>query len=261
MQDRHTHPSNICCLSTLVLELLEVISESNFGLCLKVACLGRNSGLVKLAMLLYRMDLVFSRSPKRSSMMHFRSWHGDFMIEVDCRLRKDSGKSSRKFYTANRKMTDFERGIYWACWTSSAILLSIALLSRPRDSISVLVDCSPRLISTYPSDLRSSPCQSLIDGIISRYSIVGRVVDMLTVSCPDFWLDLQGFADQDRGVRVVLLHGRVLLGKERAVAGLSGYWLRMAIERSGKDGNLPDGSAVFRGLAVVEAQLLECLRE
>ena len=149
--------------------------------------------------------------------MHFRSWHGDFMIEVDCRLRKDSGKSSRKFYTANRKMTDFERGIYWACWTSSAILLSIALLSRPGDSISVLVGRISLLAQTYPSSLRSFPCQNLFDSIISGCSFVGRVVGVLTVSCPDFLLDLQGFADQDRGVRVGLLHGRVLLGEERAV--------------------------------------------
>ena len=97
--------------------------------------------------------------------------------------------------------------------------------------------------------------------MVSLTSFVGCVAGMLTVSCPDSRLDFQGFADQDGGVRVGLLHGRVLLGKERAVAGLSGYWLRMAIERSGKDGNLPDGSAVFRSLAEVDAQLLERLGE
>jgi hypothetical protein len=83
---------------------------------------------------------------------------------------------------------------------------------------------------------------------------------MLTVSCPDSRLDFQSFADQNGGVRVGLLHGRVLRGKERAVVELSGCWLRM---RSNvvKDGNLPDGSAVFRGLAEVDAQLLERLGE
>lgn len=84
---------------------------------------------------------------------------------------------------------------------------------------------------------------------------------MLTVSCPDFRLDLQGFADEDGGVRVGLLHGRILLGKERAVVDLSGCWLRMAIEGRKENGKLPDGGAVFRGLAVVEAQLLERLGE
>jgi hypothetical protein len=51
MLDRHIHLSSICCLFTLVLELLEAIAGSNFGLYLKVACLGRNSDLEKLAML------------------------------------------------------------------------------------------------------------------------------------------------------------------------------------------------------------------
>jgi hypothetical protein len=83
---------------------------------------------------------------------------------------------------------------------------------------------------------------------------------MLTVSCPDSRLDFQGFADQDGGVRVGLLHGRVLLGKERAVVELSGCWLRMRSNVE-KDCNLPDGSAVFRSLAEVDAQLLERLGE
>lgn len=53
---------------------------------------------------------------------------------------------------------------------------------------------------------------------------------MLTVSCPDSRLDFQGFADKDGGVRVGLFHGRVLLGKERAVVELLECWLRMAME-------------------------------
>lgn len=60
--------------------------------------------------------------------------------------------------------------------------------------------------------------------------LVGRIVGMLTVSCPDLRLDFQGFADEDGGVRVGLLHGRVLLGKERAVVELSGCWLRMRLK-------------------------------
>ena len=119
------------------------------------------------------------------------------------------------------------RGIYWACWTSSAILLSIALLSRPGDTISVMINCVPLLTSTYPSNLRSSPFQSLVDSMISRCSIVGCDVGVLTVSCPDSRLDFQGFADEDGGVRIGLLHGRVLLSKERAVVELSECWLRI----------------------------------
>jgi hypothetical protein len=60
--------------------------------------------------------------------------------------------------------------------------------------------------------------------------LAGRVVDMLTVSCPDLRLDFQGFADENGSVRVGLLHGRVLLGKERTVFELSGWWLRMRLE-------------------------------
>jgi hypothetical protein len=63
--------------------------------------------------------------------------------------------------------------------------------------------------------------------MVSLSSFVGCVLGMLTVSCPDSRLDFQGFADQDGGVRVGLLHGRVLLGKERAVVEVSGCWLRM----------------------------------
>jgi hypothetical protein len=59
--------------------------------------------------------------------------------------------------------------------------------------------------------------------------LVGRVVGMLTVSCPDLWLDFQGFADEDGGVRVGFLHGRVLLGEERAVVELSGWCLRVPL--------------------------------
>jgi hypothetical protein len=63
-------------------------------------------------------------------------------------------------------------------------------------------------------------------------------------------------------VRVGLLHGRVLLGKERAVyrdCQDAGCAMRSGGRK--RDGNLPDGGAVFRGLAVVEAQLLERLGE
>lgn len=59
---------------------------------------------------------------------------------------------------------------------------------------------------------------------------VGCVVGVLTVSCPDSRLDFKGFADQDGGVRVGLLHGRVLLGKEGAVVQQSGFWLRIEVE-------------------------------
>jgi hypothetical protein len=75
MLDRHTHLSSICCLFILVLELLEVIAGSNFGLCLRVVCLGRNSDSEKLAMLQlrvewtsllvnYRFSVSIRRSPK-----------------------------------------------------------------------------------------------------------------------------------------------------------------------------------------------------
>jgi hypothetical protein len=56
MLDRHIRLSNICYLFTLVLELLEVMAGSRFGLYLRVACLGRNLNLVKLAMLQLRIE-------------------------------------------------------------------------------------------------------------------------------------------------------------------------------------------------------------
>lgn len=108
---------------------------------------------------------------------------------------------------------------------------------------------------------------------------IGHLLLSKLVAGKDSGLNVHRFSDQDRGVRVVLLHGRVGAGQEgsvgtmRALAvspsantmdGKGGDWgeslLRICTQVAGHV-IVPDGVAVVAGLAVVEAQLLERLAE
>lgn len=103
MPEERTHLLSICCLSTLVQELLVVITESSYGLCLKAACPGRNSGLEKSAML--QLDVVYTCWSVRNkvsvtkSQYHSNSRNNMYMVHLcllsggGCgRFRQDDGK-------------------------------------------------------------------------------------------------------------------------------------------------------------------------
>lgn len=82
------------------------------------------------------------------------------------------------------------------------------------------------------------------------------------------WLGATGFSDHDRGVRVVLLHGRVASREEIPVHPVSLVFLRPSciptaptcgVKCVVAECDMPRRSAVLAGLAKQEPQLLQAL--